>query len=82
MPSIEPEALVAALGGPDNVSSVRSCVTRIHVRLSDAELVKKPLLKDYGISVVLETGDELQLIAGATAESIAAAVNDYLGDNS
>lgn len=78
------EQIVVGLGGPQNVLELEHrAVTRLRVRLRDARQVDEARLRGAGVAGIMRPRDGiLHLIVGATADRIAAAMNDVLSAHS
>jgi PTS system N-acetylglucosamine-specific IIC component len=68
----EAAALVAALGGVDNLLEIDACTTRLRLRITDQEQVDEAVLKSLGAAGVLRpTADTVQVVIGLRADEIA-----------
>lgn len=74
-------AVLAALGGEENIVSVDACITRLRVEVKDKSKVDKAELKSLGAAGVMEVGNGIQAIFGAKADGYKNAINDILGNN-
>ena len=74
-------AVLAALGGEENIVSVDACITRLRVEVKDKSKVDKANLKSLGAAGVIEVGNGIQAIFGAKADGYKNAINDILGNN-
>ncbi|AOR24718.1 PTS transporter subunit EIIC [Clostridium taeniosporum] len=72
-------AVLAALGGEENIVSVDACITRLRVEVKDKSKVDKAELKSLGAAGVMEVGNGIQAIFGAKADRYKNAINDILG---
>lgn len=71
-PAGEAAALVAALGGRDNLLDIDACTTRLRLRVSSQDKVDEAALRSLGASGVLRpTRDTVQVIIGLRADEIA-----------
>jgi len=71
-PDGEAAALVAALGGRDNLLDIDACTTRLRLRVNNQEKVDEAALRALGASGVLRpTKDTVQVIMGLRADEIA-----------
>lgn len=66
----ESEQIVEALGGKDNIDTIRQCAIRIRVQLLDYTKASESKLKKSGVSGVIKTGKSWQLIVGDRAPEI------------
>ena len=62
-------AVLAALGGEENIVSVDACITRLRVEVKDKANVNKDELKALGAAGVVEVGNGIQAIFGAKADA-------------
>ncbi|MGF0110834.1 MULTISPECIES: PTS transporter subunit EIIC [unclassified Clostridium] len=62
-------AVLAALGGEENIVSVDACITRLRVEVKDKANVNKEELKVLGAAGVVEVGNGIQAIFGAKADA-------------
>jgi len=72
-------AVLAALGGEENIVSVDACITRLRVEVKDKSKVNKDSLKDLGAAGVVEVGNGIQAIFGAKADAYKNEIKDILG---
>jgi len=71
-PDGEAAALIAALGGRDNLQDIDACTTRLRLRVSSQEKVDEAALRALGASGVLRPSkDTVQVIIGLRADEIA-----------
>jgi PTS system beta-glucosides-specific IIC component len=66
------EAIVAGVGGPENIVSLTHCATRLRFVLVDASLVAGPELDAIPevLGVVAQSGDRYQVVIGGAVESV------------
>lgn len=62
--------IVDALGGKENIDTIRQCAIRIRVQLFDYTKASESQLKKSGVSGVIKTGKSWQLIVGDRAQMI------------
>jgi PTS system N-acetylglucosamine-specific IIC component len=73
------EALIAALGGRTNLTSVDACTTRLRLELADPAAVDEPALKRAGArGVVRPGGNAVQVVMGPLADQIAGEMRQAL----
>ncbi len=72
-------AVLAALGGEENIVSVDACITRLRVEVKDKAKVNKDELKSLGAAGVMEVGNGVQAIFGAKADAYKNEINHILG---
>ena len=77
MPQSPSSAIVAALGGPGNISSLTHCATRLRFQLVDATVVNKDVLEDIDAVTgsVPQAGDRYQVIIGGAVASVFNEIN-------
>lgn len=73
-------AVLAALGGAENIVSVDACITRLRVEVKDKAKVQKDELKSLGAAGVVEVGNGIQAIFGAKADGYKNEINSILGE--
>lgn len=72
--------IVKALGGPENITKVDNCYTRLRLILADPELVQEDILKnDTGANGVIKKGNNVQVIYGLKVTAVRKAVDQELG---
>ena len=72
-------AVLAALGGEENIVSVDACITRLRVEVKDKAKVDKAELKNLGAAGVIEVCNGIQAIFGAKADAYKNEINNILG---
>ncbi len=72
------QAIYQHIGGPDNVSKVYNCMTRVRINIKDDQQVDMEALKQVdGVMSVVEDGDTLQVVVGpGTAAKVATVMAD------
>ena len=65
------QQILDGLGGPDNVSAVEPCITRLRVEVVDAGLVDEPALKAAGAFGIVRSGRVIQVVVGPEADDLA-----------
>ena len=78
MPVNKAEAIIAALGGADNIIEIEPCATRLRTEVTDGSLVDEPALKAAGAFGVLRSGGVVQVVVGPEADTIASDIEDLL----
>ena len=76
--SSEASGIIDALGGSANIKTVEQCAIRLRVTLVDPTKANQKALKAAGVSGVLKTNKNLQLIVGDRAEQILTAMQKDL----
>ncbi|MDL2266480.1 PTS transporter subunit EIIC [Desulfovibrio sp. OttesenSCG-928-G15] len=78
-PDSESVALIAALGGKDNIESVDACATRLRLVLKDNKLADEAALKKLGAHGVIRPDSKvLQVVFGPRADTISSALQETL----
>lgn len=75
----EADNIILALGGSENMEKIEQCAIRLRVYVKDNKKVNQKELKAAGVSGVLKTTKNLQLIVGDRAEQIYAEIQATLG---
>lgn len=73
--------ILAALGGPSNITNLDACITRLRVSVKDVKKVDKACIKALGASGVMEIGDNIQAIFGGRSDNIKNQINDIIEGN-
>jgi PTS system N-acetylglucosamine-specific IIB component len=71
-------AILAAIGGAENVVEIEPCITRLRCELEDGSLVDEPALKAAGAHGVIRAGSTVQIIMGPEADTIASDMEDLM----
>ncbi|MBE9373403.1 PTS transporter subunit EIIB [Saccharopolyspora sp. HNM0983] len=71
-------AILAALGGGDNVVDLEPCITRLRCEVDDAGLVDVAALEAAGAHGVLQQGTVVQVVVGPEADTLAGDIEDLL----
>jgi PTS system N-acetylglucosamine-specific IIB component len=72
------EAIIAALGGADNIGEIAPCATRLRTEVSDGGKVDEAALKKAGAFGVMRSGTVVQVVVGPEADTIASDIEDIL----
>lgn len=72
-------AVLAALGGAENVEDCDACITRLRVAVKDPKKVDQAKIKELGATAVFEVKGGIQAVFGAKADLIKSKINDVLG---
>lgn len=74
-----PEAILAALGGPENVKDIEACITRLRLEVANPAAVNDKQLKALGAVGVMKMGRAVQVVLGTEAEAIEQQIRRLLG---
>lgn len=69
-------AILAALGGGENVVEIEPCITRLRCEIKNTALVDEPALKAAGAHGVLRQGSVVQVVVGPDADMLGAEIED------
>lgn len=69
-------AIVAALGGDDNIVEIEPCITRLRCEVSDSGKVDEKALKAAGAHGVVVQGSVVQVVVGPEADTLAGDIED------
>lgn len=72
-------AVIAGLGGGDNIKSMEPCITRIRCELEDMGKIDEPALKKAGAFAVVRFGSGVQVVMGTLSDNIESAMRRQLG---
>ncbi|GAA0982168.1 PTS glucose/sucrose transporter subunit IIB [Acrocarpospora macrocephala] len=72
-------AIIAGLGGVDNIIEIDPCITRLRTEVRDAAKVDQAALKAAGAHGVMSAGNIIQVIVGPEADTIASDIEDIIG---
>lgn len=65
-------AILAALGGKENIKALDACITRLRVTVNDSAQVEEARLKELGATGVLKlAGNNFQIVVGTVADPLA-----------
>jgi len=71
-------AILASLGGADNIANLDCCATRLRVTVKDSNLVSQPGLKSTGAAGVIVKGTGVQVIYGPQVSVIKSEVEELM----
>lgn len=71
-------AIIAALGGRDNIAELNACLTRLRLSVHRPELVNKVRLGQLGAKGVIVVGKGVQVVYGTKAETLRKVLQRYL----
>lgn len=69
-------AILAGLGGSENIVDLEACITRLRVEVEDPGLVDEAALRSAGAFGVVRAGSAVQVVVGADADNIAEDIED------
>lgn len=72
------QAIVAGLGGAENIVEIEPCITRLRTEVRDASLVDQQALKSAGAHGVMQSGTIIQVVVGPEADTLASDIEDLL----
>ncbi|MER7355320.1 PTS glucose/sucrose transporter subunit IIB [Nonomuraea dietziae] len=72
-------AIIAGLGGVDNIIEIEPCITRLRTEVHDASKVDQAALKAAGAHGVMAAGNVVQVVVGPEADTIASDIEDIIG---
>ncbi|MEN3359568.1 MAG: N-acetylglucosamine system component [Mycobacteriales bacterium] len=71
-------AIIAGLGGADNIIDIEPCATRLRTEVRDPSKVDTAALKTAGAYGVLAAGTVVQVVVGPEADNLASDIEDLL----
>ena len=71
-------AILAALGGGNNVVEIEPCITRLRCEVEDDAKVDEAGLKSAGAHGVMRQGAVVQVVVGPEADTLANDIEDLL----
>lgn len=71
-------AILAALGGGNNVVEIEPCITRLRCEIEDDTKVDEAALRASGVHGVMQQGSVVQVVVGPEADTLAADIEDLL----
>ncbi len=71
-------AIVAGLGGAENIVEIEACITRLRTEVRDVSLLDEAGLKAAGAHGVMRSGAVVQVVLGPEADTIASEISDLL----
>ncbi|WP_283138454.1 glucose PTS transporter subunit EIIB [Rhizohabitans arisaemae] len=73
------KAIIAGLGGAENIIEIEPCITRLRTEVHDTSKVDRTALKAAGAHGVVAAGTVIQVIVGPEADAIAGDIEDLIG---
>lgn len=71
-------AILAALGGVDNIDEIEPCTTRLRSLVRDTARVDAAALRAAGAFGVMISGRVVQVVVGPSADTIATDLDDLM----
>ncbi|MEU8268519.1 PTS glucose/sucrose transporter subunit IIB [Sphaerisporangium sp. NPDC049002] len=71
-------AIIAGLGGADNIIDIEPCITRLRTEVRDVSKVDHAALKAAGAHGVMAAGNVVQVVVGPDADTIASDIDDII----
>ena len=75
---IDAKAIVAGLGGAENIIEIEPCATRLRTEVRDSSKVNEAALKRAGAFAVVHAGTAVQDIVGPEADTVASDIDELL----
>ncbi|MBG0813298.1 glucose PTS transporter subunit EIIB [Planomonospora sp. ID82291] len=72
-------AIIAGLGGAENIIDIEPCITRLRTEVHDASKVDRAALRAAGAHGVMAAGNVVQVVVGPQADTIAGDIVDIIG---
>ncbi|MEZ0107231.1 PTS system N-acetylglucosamine-specific IIB component [Catenulispora sp. EB89] len=72
------EQIIAGLGGADNIVELEPCITRLRTEVRDGSKVNEAVLKAAGAHGVMKVGNNVQVVVGPEADTIANDIEDLM----
>jgi PTS system N-acetylglucosamine-specific IIB component len=72
------EAIIAGLGGADNIIELEPCITRLRTEVRDGGKVDEAALKAAGAHGVMRAGNVVQVVVGPEADTLAMDIEDLM----
>ncbi|MBB2909740.1 PTS system N-acetylglucosamine-specific IIB component [Streptosporangium becharense] len=73
------DAIIAGLGGADNIIEIEPCITRLRTEVRDASKVDQEALKAAGAHGVMAAGNIVQVVVGPEADTLADDIEEIIG---
>lgn len=72
------QAILAALGGADNIMEIEPCITRLRTVVHDPSRIDEAALKSAGAHGVMRAGTVVQVVVGPDADTVCMDIEDLL----
>ncbi|GAA1979712.1 glucose PTS transporter subunit EIIB [Catenulispora subtropica] len=72
------EQIIAGLGGAENIIELEPCITRLRTEVRDGSKVNEAVLKAAGAHGVMKVGNNVQVVVGPEADSLANDIEDLM----
>lgn len=76
---MDARAIIAGLGGAENIIEIEPCITRLRTEVRDASRVDQKALRAAGAHGVMAAGNVVQVVVGPQADTIASDIEDLIG---
>ncbi|GGS79347.1 PTS sugar transporter [Planobispora rosea] len=73
------DAIIAGLGGAENIIEIEPCITRLRTEVRDVSKVDQAALRAAGAHGVMAAGNVVQVVVGPEADTIASDIEDIIG---
>ncbi|MDF5751133.1 glucose PTS transporter subunit EIIB [Spongiactinospora sp. TRM90649] len=71
-------AIIAGLGGAENIIEIEPCITRLRTEVHDATKVNQAVLRAAGAHGVMAAGNIVQVVVGPEADTIASDIEELI----
>ncbi|GGK64645.1 PTS sugar transporter [Sphaerisporangium melleum] len=71
-------AIIAGLGGAENIIDIEPCITRLRTEVRDASKVDQVALRAAGAHGVMAAGNVVQVVVGPDADTLASDIDDLI----
>lgn len=79
----DPDIILRALGGADNILSLDNCVTRLRLQVEDMNKINEEILKKAGALGIVKISDQsLQVIIGDKVQSVKTGIENLIENQS
>jgi PTS system N-acetylglucosamine-specific IIB component len=72
------EQIIAGLGGAENIVELEPCITRLRTEVRDGTKVDEAALRAAGAHGVMKVGNNVQVVVGPEADSLANDIEDLM----
>lgn len=71
------KVIIEGCGGAENIVSIHSCVTRLHITLKDQSKFSFKRIRQHGAAGFLQTKEEIQIVYGVHVDAIMDVLKNY-----